>query len=73
MIKNLPASVGDTRDTGLIPGSGRSPKVRNGNSLQYSYLESMDRRTWQLQSMGLQRVGHTGPRHFGVCISLHSK
>ena len=23
MIKNPPANVGDTRDTGLIPGSGR--------------------------------------------------
>ena len=25
VVKNLPASVGDTRDMGLIPGSGRSP------------------------------------------------
>ena len=24
-VKNLPANVGDLRDTGLIPGSGRSP------------------------------------------------
>ena len=24
MVKNLPAKAGDVRDTGLIPGSGRS-------------------------------------------------
>ena len=26
MVKNLPASAGDVRDLGLIPGSGRSPQ-----------------------------------------------
>ena len=25
MVQNLPANVGDARDVGLIPGSGRSP------------------------------------------------
>ena len=25
MVKNLPASAGDVRDMGSIPGSGRSP------------------------------------------------
>ena len=34
--KNLPANVGDS---GLIPGSGGSPGVGNGNPLQYSCLE----------------------------------
>ena len=44
MLKNLLASAGDARDAGLIPGSGRSPGVGNGNSLQYSCLgNSMDR------------------------------
>ena len=34
-------------DPGLIPGSGRSPAVGNGNPLQYSCLEnSMDRAAW---------------------------
>ena len=43
-VKNLPASAGDTRDTGSIPGSGKSPGVGNGNPLQYSSLENtMDR------------------------------
>ena len=47
MVKNLPANGGDAEDTGLIPGSGRSPRVGKGNPLQYSCLEiSMDREAW---------------------------
>ena len=50
VIKNLPANAGDIRDTGSIPGSGRSPGGGHGNPLQYSCLENpMDRgasRTW---------------------------
>ena len=46
--KNLSANAGDIRDTGLIPGSGRSLGEGHGNSLQYSCLENpMDRGTWQ--------------------------
>ena len=40
VVKNLPASAGDIRDTGLVPGSGRSPEGENGNPLQYSCLEN---------------------------------
>ena len=36
MVKNLPASAGDTA---LIPGLGRSLGGGNGNPLQYSCLE----------------------------------
>ena len=36
MVKNLPANAGDS---GLIPGSGRSPGKGNSNPLQYSCLE----------------------------------
>ena len=43
-----PANGGDIRDTGSIPGLGRSPGGGHGNPLQYSYLEnSMDRGAWQ--------------------------
>ena len=46
-VKNLPASVGDAKDLGSIPGSGRSPGGGNGNLFQCSCLESpMDRGTW---------------------------
>ena len=48
MVKNIPANVGDVRDTGLIPGLGRSPGGGHGNPLQFSCLENpMDRRAWQ--------------------------
>ena len=33
MVKNLPASAGDTRNAGLISGLGRSLGVGNGNPL----------------------------------------
>ena len=46
MVIYLPASTGDARDTGSIPGLGRSPGVGNGNPPQYSCLEnSMDKET----------------------------
>ena len=47
MVKNLPANTGDIRDTGSIPGSGRSPGRGHGNLLQYSSLEDpMNRGGW---------------------------
>ena len=59
MVKNLPANTGDIRDAGLIPGLGRSPGGGHGNPLQYSCLgKPMDKRAWQVQSMGSQRTGH---------------
>ena len=46
-MKNPPANIEDTRDTGSIPGLGRSTVLGNGNPLQYSCLEnSMGRGTW---------------------------
>ena len=48
MVKNPPANAEDMRDTGSIPGSGRSPAGGHGNPLQYFSLENpMDRGTWQ--------------------------
>ena len=35
MVKNRPASAGDTGDTGSIPGLGRAPGEGNGKPLQY--------------------------------------
>ena len=47
VVKNLPASAGDIRDAGLVPGLGRSPGGEHGNPLQYSCLENpMDRGAW---------------------------
>ena len=45
MVKNLPANAGDA---GLISWLGRSSGGKNGNPLQYSYVENpMDREAWQ--------------------------
>ena len=35
VVKNPPANAGDVRDSGLIPGLGRSPGEGNGNPFQY--------------------------------------
>ena len=44
VVKTLSANVEDVRDSGLIPGSGRSPGGGHGNPLQCSCLEDpMDR------------------------------
>ena len=57
VVKNSSANAGDA---GSIPGLERSPRAGNGNLLRYACLEnSMDRGAWwDIQSMGLQRVGH---------------
>ena len=46
VVKNLPANSGDTGDSSLIPGSGRSPGEGNGNPLQYSCQENSIRGAW---------------------------
>ena len=44
VLKNLPSTAGDERDTVSIPGLGRYPRAGNGNPLQYSCLKNpMDR------------------------------
>ena len=59
-VKNPPANAGDTRDTGSIPGWGRSLGVGNGTPLQYSYLENpMDRGVaWQASVHKVAKIGH---------------
>ena len=53
VLKNPPASAGDARNAGSIPESGRSSGVGNGNTLQYSCLESsIDRGAWQATVYG---------------------
>ena len=56
VIKNLPADARDTRDTGSIPGLGRSPRVGNGNPLQYSCLGNpIDRGAWGATLQGVAK------------------
>ena len=54
MVKNLPENLGDARDVGLIPGSGRFTGEENGNPFQYSCLgNTMDRGAWQATVRGV--------------------
>ena len=54
VVKNLPANAGDIRDSGSIPGSGRSPGRGHGNPLQFSWLENpMDREVWRATACGV--------------------
>ena len=53
VVKNPPANAGDPGDVGLIPESGRSPGVGNGNPLEYSVW----RIPWTEEPGGLQSIG----------------
>ena len=56
VVTNMPANVGNVRDAGSIPGSGRSPRVGNGNPLQYSCLEkSMNKGARQATVYGVAK------------------
>ena len=56
VVKNPPASSGDTGNTCSIPGSGRSPGEGHGNPLQYSCLEnSVDRWAWLVTVHGVTK------------------
>ena len=73
IVKNLPANAGDIRDTGSIPGLGRSPGGGHGNPLQYSCLDNpMDRQAWQTIAHRVpksrtrlkQLISHTRKGHY---------
>ena len=60
VVKNLPANARDTRDVGLIPGSGKSPEGEHDSPLQYSCLEnSMDRGAWWATVHGVTKESDT--------------
>ena len=53
VVKNMPASAGDSGDAVWIPGSGRSPGGGNGNTLQYSCRGDIP---WTEEPGGLQSI-----------------
>ena len=59
MVKNPPASAGDMRDSGSIPGSGRSLKE---DMATHSSLLAW-RITWTEEPGGLQSIGSQRVRH----------
>ena len=58
MVKNMSANAGDTRDVGLIPGSGRSPGGGNRQPTPVFLPRKSHGQRPGLLSMGSQRVGH---------------
>ena len=57
VVKNLPASEGDVRDLGLIPGLRRSSGEGSANPLQYSYLENpLERGAWRATVHWISKV-----------------
>ena len=58
-VKNTPANAGERRDTGVIPGSKRSPAVGMATcSMIQAWKIPWTKELGRLQSMGLQRVRH---------------
>ena len=76
MVKNLPANAGDanagdTRDVGLIPGSGRSLGGGNVNPLPCSCLGNpMDRGAWRAMTHGITK--ETQLKWFSACACTHA-
>ena len=59
VVKSPPTNAGNFKDTGSLPGSGRSHGGEHGNPLLYSCLENpMDRGAWRATAHGFARVGH---------------
>jgi len=71
IVEGPPANAGDARNTGLIPGLGRSPGGGNGSPFQCSCLEnSMDRGAWRA-------TVHGGPKRLDptehICTHTHTQ
>ena len=72
MVKNPPVSA---RNTGSVPGSGRSPGKGSGNPLQYSCQGNpMDGGAWQATVPGAAKeLDPTYPRNSGIGADLKQK
>ena len=69
VVKNLPTTVGDVRDAGLIPGLGKSSGEGHGNPLQYptSIL------AWRiLECIAMPFPRGSSPSSGGTCVSYVS-
>ena len=71
VVKNLPANAGDTRDTGSVPGLGRSPGVGNGTPLHHSCLENiMDRGAAKSQTVYGATKNQTHPSTYMYIVQI---
>ena len=65
VVKNLPVNAGDMRDTGSIPGLGRSS---GGSPLQYPCLENPP---WTEEPGGLQSIGSGHKDLYSTEVTQH--
>ena len=57
MLENLPATAGDVRDAGSVPGVGRFTGGGHGTPLWCSCLENpMDRGAWRAAVHGVAKT-----------------
>ena len=69
VVKNLPASAGELRDAGPIPGLGRIPgRGQASHSSILAWKTPWTKEPGELQSIGLQRVGHDWSNLAHACI-----
>ena len=58
LVKNLPADVGDEKDTDSIPEPDRSPRGGHSNTNILAWKIPWTEEPGGLQSIGVQRLGH---------------
>ena len=74
VVKNLPASAGDIRNMGSIPGLGRFLGGGHGNPLQYSCLENpMDRRAWWVTVHRITKSQTEVTEHASIYAHTHAR
>ena len=72
VVKNPPANAGDIRDTGFIPGLGRSAGGRHGNPLQYfAWRIPWTEEPGRLWSIGFQRVWYDWSDLVHTCTYIY--
>ena len=55
VVKDTLVNAGDIRNTGSIPGLGRSPGGGHGNPHQYCWESPMDRGAWRATVCGVKK------------------
>ena len=67
VVKNSPANTRDTGDAALILGAGRSSEVEMAtHSSILAWRMPCTEEPGELQSLGLQRVGHNQAEHYST-------
>ena len=69
VVKNPPASAGDIRNIGLIPGLGRSPGWGHGNPLQFLAWRIPIDRGASFLIYSTNQVSYYGRMYVCICVS----